>query len=86
MIDTMRLKRTTGKVLFYLFALVISFIVCIPFFWMVVTSLKNRGALMSVPVEWIPKEPTLEVYQKLFQIPNFASSVANSFYLAISIN
>ena len=84
MIDTLRLKRTTGKVLFYLFALVIAFIVCIPFFWMVVTSLKNRGALMSVPVEWIPKEPTLEVYQKLFQIPNFASSVANSFYLAIA--
>lgn len=83
MIDTLRLKRTTGKVLFYLFALVIAFVVCIPFFWMIVTSLKNRGALMSVPVEWIPKEPTLEVYQKLFQIPYFASSVANSFYLAI---
>ncbi|MDD2993444.1 MAG: carbohydrate ABC transporter permease [Pygmaiobacter sp.] len=84
MINMPRLKRTTGKVLFYLFALVIAFIVCIPFFWMVVTSLKSRGALMSVPVEWIPKEPTLEVYQKLFHIPNFASSVANSFYLAIA--
>lgn len=84
MIDTLRLKRTTGKVLFYVFALVIAFIVCIPFFWMVVTSLKNRGALMSVPVEWIPKEPTLEVYQKLFAMPNFTTSIANSFYLAIA--
>ena len=84
MIDTLRLKRTTGKILFYVFALVIAFIVCIPFFWMVVTSLKNRGALMSVPVEWIPKEPTLEVYKKLFAMPNFTTSIANSFYLAIA--
>ena len=84
MINTLRLKRTTGKILFYVFALVIAFIVCIPFFWMVVTSLKNRGALMSVPVEWIPKEPTLEVYKKLFAMPNFTTSIANSFYLAIA--
>lgn len=38
---------------------------------------------MSIPVEWIPKEPTLEAYQKLFSIPNFASSVFNSFYISI---
>ncbi len=79
----MRRKRIAGKVLFYIVAIAIAAVVCIPFFWMIITSLKSRGAVMSIPVEWIPKEPTLEAYQKLFSIPNFASSVFNSFYISI---
>lgn len=79
----MRRKRIGGKVLFYVVAIAIAVVVCIPFFWMIITSLKNKGAVMSIPVEWIPKEPTLEAYQKLFSIPNFASSVFNSFYISV---
>lgn len=84
MIDTsLKRKRAGGRLLFYLVAVLIALVVCIPFFWMLITSLKSRGAVMSIPVEWIPKEPTLEAYKKLFSIPNFASSVFNSFYISI---
>ena len=84
MIDTsLKRKRAGGRVLFYLAAISIALVVCIPFFWMLITSLKSRGAVMSIPVEWVPKEPTLEAYKKLFSIPNFASSVFNSFYISI---
>lgn len=79
----MRRKRIGGKILFYVVAIAIAVVVCIPFFWMLITSLKSKGAVMSIPVEWIPKEPTLEAYQKLFSIPNFASSVFNSFYISV---
>jgi multiple sugar transport system permease protein len=51
---------------------------------MLVTSLKSKGALMLLPVEWIPQNPTLDAYRKLFTIPNFNSSIVNSFYIAIS--
>jgi multiple sugar transport system permease protein len=50
---------------------------------MIVTSLKSRGALMLLPVEWIPQNPTLDAYYKLFTIPNFGTSIINSFYIAI---
>ena len=80
---SMRRKRIGGKILFYVVAIAIAVVVCIPFFWMLITSLKSKGAVMSIPVEWIPKEPTLEAYQKLFSIPNFASSVFNSFYISV---
>lgn len=80
---SVRRNRIGGKVLFYVAAIIIAVAVCIPFFWMIITSLKSKGAVMSIPVEWIPKEPTLEAYQKLFSIPNFTSSVMNSFYISV---
>ena len=59
-------RRIIGKVAFYVLGLLVAIIVCIPFYWMIITSLKGRGAIMSIPVEWIPKEPTLDAYKKLF--------------------
>lgn len=86
MMDNYKFKtrRITGDVLYYLFAILLAIVVCIPFFWMVSTSLKSKGALMALPVEWIPKQPTLDAYRKLATIPNFGTSILNSFYLAIT--
>lgn len=81
--SSIRRKRVAGKAVFYVVALLIAVIVCLPFFWMLITSLKSKGAVMSIPVEWIPKNPTLESYIKLFSIPNFGTSVLNSFYLSL---
>lgn len=66
-----------------MFGLLIAVIVCIPFYWMIITSLKGRGAIMSIPVEWIPKRPTLDAYRKLFAMPEFIGSLANSFYVSL---
>lgn len=38
---------------------------------------------MLLPVEWIPKNPTLDAYRKLFTIRNFGTSILNSFYVSI---
>lgn len=38
-----------------LLACLIAVIVMIPFLWMLSTSLKSKGALMQIPIEWIPQ-------------------------------
>ena len=76
-------RRIIGKVAFYVLGLLMAIIVCIPFYWMIITSLKGRGAIMSIPVEWIPKEPTLDAYKKLFAMPEFVGSIFNSFYVSV---
>ncbi|MCL2034373.1 MAG: carbohydrate ABC transporter permease [Oscillospiraceae bacterium] len=81
---TSNAKKILGALVYWLFAGIIAVMVCIPFFWMVSTSLKSRGALMSIPMEWLPKEPTLDAYQKLFEIPFFAKSIFNSLYMAVT--
>ena len=76
-------RRIIGEVAFYVLGLLVAVIVCIPFYWMIITSLKGRGAIMSIPVEWIPKEPTLDAYKKLFAMPEFVGSIFNSFYVSV---
>jgi multiple sugar transport system permease protein len=78
-----KLKKIVSLAQYYIIALILALIVGGPFFWMIITSLKSRGAIMSIPVEWIPKEPSFDSYIKLFSIPNFALSILNSFYLAL---
>lgn len=37
-----------------------------PFLWMLVTSLKPETEIFRYPVDWVPDQPTLEYYQRLF--------------------
>ena len=55
-------KHAWGTALYYLVTLLIAFIAMVPFVWMISTSLKTRGALMSIPIEWVPEHPTLDAY------------------------
>lgn len=73
--------RTAG---FYIVACLIAVIVLIPFLWMLSTSLKNKGALMQLPVEWIPKDPTLDSYAKVFSRFPFLRAIFNSIFITVS--
>ncbi len=69
---------------FYIVACLIAVIVLIPFLWMLSTSLKNKGALMQLPVEWIPKNPTLDSYAKVFSRFPFLRAIFNSLFITVS--
>ena len=64
-------------------AILIALLVAIPFFWMISTSLKSRGALMVLPIEWIPGEPTFSSYIELFAKDGFVHSLVNSMIVAV---
>jgi len=70
--------------LFYLLATVIALAMLVPLFWMISTSLKSKGALMALPIQWIPKVPTLDNYRRLFSTQGFIGSIGNSFIVAAS--
>lgn len=75
------LKLKDSSVLIVLF--VITLISLIPFFWMISTSFKSSGALMSIPIEWIPKEISWLSYQKiLIELP-FLKSLVNSLIISV---
>lgn len=76
-------KGIWRKILFYSIISIIAVIVIIPFFWMISTSLKERGALMAIPIQWIPDKVSFEAYQKLFKIFPFGRAILNSMYVAI---
>lgn len=65
----------------YLTAILIGVIVIIPFLWMLSTSFKSKGALMQIPIQWIPKEPSLDAYRTVFSRFPPLRAIGNSFLI-----
>ena len=78
-----KIKSVLGNIGYYAISVSIAIIVMIPFFWMISTSLKSKGALMALPVQWIPEEPTLNAYVQVFQKFPFLKAVGNSLFITI---
>lgn len=76
-------NRTVSNILFYVFALAVVLIVTIPFYWMIITSLKSKGALMALPIQWIPKEPSFKAYVKVFSLFPFFRAIVNSSLITV---
>jgi len=76
-------KKTLNKVSYYVFTILLGIMITIPFFWMVSTSFKSRGALTSIPIEWIPKEPTTESYVSIFMEFPFGKAILNSVFISV---
>jgi multiple sugar transport system permease protein len=76
-----RLNLKTTSILLIL--TLITIISLIPFFWMISTSLKDGGAIMSLPIEWIPKEVSFDAYRKIFTKLPFIKSLTNSIIITL---
>ncbi len=58
-----RRQKTTKNIVVYFFLAVWALIVLFPFYWMILTSVKDRGAYNS---EWLPGNPTIQNYKDAF--------------------
>ncbi|MFC2061298.1 carbohydrate ABC transporter permease [Elusimicrobiota bacterium] len=56
-----------------------------PFFWMISTSFKAKAGIFSMPPQWLPTEPTVGHYVKLFDKVNFFRHFINSTIVAITV-
>ncbi len=80
----MILKKRLSTTGYYVVSAAIAVVSMIPFLWMISTSLKTQGAVMTVPIQWIPEEPTLQAYVDVFTTFSFARTVANSLFIAVT--
>lgn len=76
-------QKILFNILFYLGSAVLVVIVTIPLYWMISTSLKSKGALMALPIQWIPKKPSLNSYKKVFTLFPFARAMFNSAFITV---
>lgn len=79
----MTLKKITRKVFYNTIAILLSLVAIVPFLWMLTTSLKSSGALMAIPIQWIPKHPTIENYVKLLSVSGLSRSILNSVLVTV---
>ncbi len=77
-------RRRLGQAGYYIISILLAVLALIPFLWMISTSLKSRGALMSIPIEWIPAEPTLDAYIEVFSRFPFLRTIGNSLFISVA--
>lgn len=71
-------------VITYLVLTAFLLLVITPFIWMVLGSLKSQGELLQVPPTWLPEQPTLDNFQRLFERP-FGRYFWNSTVVAVAV-
>lgn len=76
-------EKIIKSILFHVLAILLALIAIVPFLWMISTSFKSNGALLAIPIEWIPKEPTIAAYQRLFKVSGMLRSIGNSVIVTV---
>jgi ABC-type glycerol-3-phosphate transport system permease component len=56
----------------------------VPFYWMIVTSLKKDREIYGYEATLVPRQPTLEAYHRLFTKTPFVKYVRNSTIIAVA--
>jgi len=71
---------------FYIILLIVILMIVLPFAWMLSTSFKGVEAIRTIPIRWIPENPTFDNYKKIFNMSSYSFWRAgfNSFYLAVT--
>ncbi len=62
----------------YSILIIMTFLIFVPIFWMISTSLKTEAVMFDTPIELIPSEPTLESYKHLWSAYPFLTYLRNS--------
>jgi ABC-type glycerol-3-phosphate transport system permease component len=67
----------------YLLLILGGLIMAVPFWWMLVTSLKPPGSVLTVPPELLPRQPTLESYAQVFAAVPIGQMFLNSLIVTV---
>jgi ABC-type glycerol-3-phosphate transport system permease component len=76
-----RVRRTIGKVLWYVALTFLGILFALPFFWMLSSSLKVEADIWVYPPKWIPDPVVWENYPKALDLMNFPRLLFNTLFL-----
>ena len=86
-VDSIKRGEKVGKIIFtilvYLFILVLALTVLFPFYWMIITSLKQRVEIISAQQTFFPNIVMWSNYTYVFSVFNFTGYMFNTIIVAI---
>lgn len=78
-----RPRVPVGRIVTLVAIVIGALVMLIPFAWMLSTSLKPSGALLTLPPRLVPEEPTLDAYRRVMQAFPMARVFLNSVVVAL---
>ena len=79
-------RALSGRIAMYVVLVVMLGLVLLPFVWMLSASLKHDSEVLTVPIQWIPKEFVWSNYADIWTRIPLASYLLNSAILSVSIS
>ncbi|MGU3646514.1 carbohydrate ABC transporter permease [Microbacterium sp. C23T] len=79
-----RAGRIALRVILYVCMIAITALALAPIVWMISTSLKTTGEIFNGDVNWIPREPTFENYQRALTQYPLGNWMFNSVVIAVA--
>ena len=79
----MRTKQKVLLVIRYAVIIALAADVCVPLYWMVVTSLKDPANVFTLPIQWLPDALRIDNYEALFTQYHFEQYVLNTLLLCL---
>jgi multiple sugar transport system permease protein len=74
-----------GRLVGYLVLTVAAAAVLLPFFWMLMSSLKNNNAVFTIPIQWIPEDVRWSNYIDIWRTSNMTTWLKNTLLLSVVI-
>jgi multiple sugar transport system permease protein len=75
----------TGKVVGYAVVLVAAAALLLPFYWMVMSSLKNNSDVFTIPIQWFPKTFVWSNYVDIWSKGDMLTWLKNTLVLSVSV-
>jgi multiple sugar transport system permease protein len=80
-----RTGNRIGRLLGYLAMIVASVAVLLPFYWMVVSSLKTNNEVFTIPVTWLPSKPQWDHYLDIWTRSDLTTWLGNTVLLSVVV-
>lgn len=80
-----QVSQRLGRTLLYILLLVSGAVMIVPFAWMLSTSLKGGGAVLTMPPQWIPDPVTLDNFRQIFDLYPIGRMFFNSLLVAVLV-
>ncbi|BCY07106.1 carbohydrate ABC transporter permease [Actinoplanes sp. L3-i22] len=80
-----RTGNRLGRLLGYLAMLVASIAVLLPFYWMIVSSLKTNNEVFTLPVTWLPAKPQWHHYVDIWTRSDMTTWLGNTMLLSVAV-
>ncbi len=78
-------KDLLVKAFIFIFLLILSMLILVPFFWMISSSLKIDNEVFTVPIQWIPEKIQWINYSRIWTTIPFATFYKNTVILSVVI-
>ncbi|GLJ80795.1 carbohydrate ABC transporter permease [Microbacterium imperiale] len=83
--DTVSPLRRVGRIAGYVALIVAAAALLLPFFWMIMSSLKTANEVFSVPIQWIPEVFIWQNYVDIWNQSGMLTWIRNTLVLAVVV-